>query len=122
MFSLLLQSLIIHATDFYNYALMSSLNLSSSFDLVYTKLLIKILLIIGLPMDLVKHIKIWLTKRKFYLKQDGQVSHVLESEEGTIQRSILSPILYTIFVSPSLMWQIKPTLQITMSYLNSTLK
>ena len=51
-------------------------------------------------MDLVKLIEIWLTKRKFYLELDGQVSHVLESEDGTIQGSVLGPILYAIFVSP----------------------
>ena len=97
---LLLQSLIVHATDANNYALMASLDLSAAFDLVNVGLLIKRLRILGLPMDLVKLIEIWLTDRKFYVELDGQVSHVLESEDGTIQGSVLGPILYAIFVSP----------------------
>ena len=97
---LLLQSLIVHATDSNNYALMASLDLSAAFDLVNVKLLIKRLRILGLPMDLVKIIEVWLTERKFYVELDGQVSHILESEDGTIQGSVLGPILYAIFVSP----------------------
>ena len=97
---LLLQSLIVHATDTNNYALMASLDLSAAFDLVNVGLLIKRLRILGMPMDLVKLIEIWLTERKFYVELDGQVSHVLESEDGTIQGSVLGPILYAIFVSP----------------------
>ena len=34
------------------------------------------------------------------MELDGQVSHVLESEDGTIQGLVKGPILYTIFVSP----------------------
>ena len=97
---LVLQSLITHATDSNNYALMASLDLSAAFDLVNVGLLTKRLRIIGLPMDLVNLIEIWLTDRKFYVELDGQVSEVLESEDGTIQGSVLGPILYAIFVSP----------------------
>ena len=97
---LLLQSLIVHATDSNNYALMASLDLSAAFDLVNVRLLIRRLRILGLPMDLVKLIEVWLTDRKFYVELDGQVSHVLDSEDGTIQGSVLGPILYAIFVSP----------------------
>ena len=79
---------------------MASLDLSAAFDLVNVKLLIKRLRILGLPMDLVKIIEVWLTERKFYVELDGQVSHILESEDGTIQGSVLGPILYAIFVSP----------------------
>ena len=63
--SSLLQSLIVHATNSDNYALMASLDLGAVSDLVNVKLLIKRLCILGLPMDLVKLIKIWLNKRKF---------------------------------------------------------
>ena len=97
---LLLQSLITHATDSNNYALMASLDLSAAFDLVNVRLLAKRLRIIGLPMDLVNLIEIWLTDRKFYVELNGQVSGVLDSEDGTIQGSVLGPILYAIFVSP----------------------
>ena len=97
---LLLQSLISHATDSNNYALMASLDLSAAFDLVNVELLIKRLKIIGMPMDLVKLIEVWLTDRKFYVEVDGQVSRILDTADGTIQGSVLGPILYAIFVSP----------------------
>ena len=64
------------------------------------RLLIQRLRILGLPMDLVSLIEVWLTERKFYVELDGRVSHVLDSEDGTIQGSVLGPILYAIFVSP----------------------
>ena len=79
---------------------MASLDLSAAFDLVNVELLTKRLRIIGLPMDLVKLIEIWLTDRKFYVELNGQVSGVLDSNDGTIQGSVLGPILYAIFVSP----------------------
>ena len=79
---------------------MASLDLSAAFDLVNVELLTKQLRIIGLPMDLVKLIEIWLTDRKFYVKLNGQVSGVLDSNDGTIQGSVQGPILYAIFVSP----------------------
>ena len=79
---------------------MASLDLSAAFDLVNVRLLIRRLRILGLPMDLVKLIEVWLTERKFYVELDGEVSHVLDSEDGTIQGSVLGPILYAIFVSP----------------------
>ena len=82
---LVLQSLITHATDSNNYALMASLDLSAAFDLVNVGLLTKRLRIIGLPMDLVNLIEIWLTDRKFYVELNGQVSGVLDSEDGTLQ-------------------------------------
>ena len=94
---LLLQSLISHATDSNNYALMASLDLSAAFDLVNVELLIKRLKIIGMPMDLVKLIEVWLTDRKFYVEVDGQVSRILDTADGTIQGSVLGPILYAIF-------------------------
>ena len=97
---LLLQSLITHATDSNNYALMASLDLSAAFDLVNVELLIKRLKIIGMPMDLVKLIEVWLTDRKIYVEVDGQVSRILDTADGTIQGSVLGPILYAIFVSP----------------------
>ena len=53
-----------------------------------------------MPMDLVKLIEVWLTDRKIYVEVDGQVSRILDTADGTIQGSVLGPILYAIFVSP----------------------
>ena len=97
---LLLQSLIAHATDNNNYVLMASLDLSAAFDLVNVRLLIKRLKIIGFPIDLISMIEIWLSNRKFYVEINGLCSDIFSSTDGTIQGSVLGPILYAIFVSP----------------------
>jgi hypothetical protein len=79
---------------------MASLDLSAAFDLVDVGLLIVRLKLIGLPNDLVKLIKIWLTERHFYVDIDGQSSRIYGSGTGTVQGSVLGPLLYAIFVSP----------------------
>ena len=60
----------------------------------------KRLTILGLPKDVLSLIEIWLNKRMFYVEIDGEVSNFFEINHGTIQGSILGPILYAIYVSP----------------------
>ena len=79
---------------------MASLDLSAAFDMVNTTLLIKRLKIIGLPTDVVDLIKIWLDDRSFYVSVDGKNSRMLDLVCGTVQGSILGPILYAMYVSP----------------------
>ena len=97
---LLLQSIIARAADDNNFTIMASLDLSAAFDLVNVELLIKRLRIIGLPGDLISLIEIWLTDREFYVEVDGSCSAIFGSGTGTIQGSVLGPVLYAIFVSP----------------------
>ena len=98
--SLLLQSLLARATDGDKFAMMASLDLSAAFDVVNVGLLIKRLKIIGLPDDLIELVSNWLTTRYFYVTIDGVSSYVHITGVGTVQGSILGPILYAIFVSP----------------------
>ena len=95
-----LQSLIATALDGDEYVGMASLDLSAAFDVVDTGLLLKRLGVIGLPADIVTLIGVWLNDRKFYVEANGQVSNFFDSKYGTVQGSILGPILYAIFVSP----------------------
>ena len=97
-----LQTLITRAVDEDMYALMASLDLSSAFDVVNVELLLKRLNIIGLPSDVIDLVSVWLTNRYFYVSLDGSNSCVHECSVGTVQGSILGPILYSIFVSPLL--------------------
>ena len=97
-----IQSLISRAVDDDMYALMASLDLSAAFDVVNVELLLKRLHIVGLPHDLVDLVSKWLTNRVFYVSLDGNSSIVHECNVGTVQGSILGPILYSIFVSPLL--------------------
>ena len=79
---------------------MSTLDLSSAFDVVNVKLLLKRLQIMGLPNDLITLVSEWLTTRFFFVSIDGENSYVRQSGVGTVQGSILGPILYALFVSP----------------------
>ena len=97
---LTLQSLIATALDNNDFALMASLDLSAAFDVVNTELLCKRLGIIGIPADVVSLIRLWLTDRLIYVSVNGSNSYMITSNSGTIQGSLLGPILYAIFVSP----------------------
>ena len=95
-----LQSIISRALDDDKYVLMSSLDLSSAFDIVNINLLIKRLKIIGLPADVTTLIRVWLSNRLYYVSLDGSNSVLFDLLLGTVQGSILGPVLYAIFVSP----------------------
>ena len=97
---LLLQSLLTDALDKNQYALMASLDLSAAFDVVNIGLLRKRMDIVGIPADVVSLIDTWLTERLFYVSINGDNSCLMTSNSGTIQGSILGPILYAIFVAP----------------------
>ena len=85
-------------------AAMSSLDLSAAFDVVNRPLLIRRLRVIGLPESIVTLIQDWLTDRLAYCEVGGVTSMMRMIEEGTIQGSILGPLLFAIFVSP--LWDI----------------
>jgi hypothetical protein len=51
-------------------------------------------------MDLVKLIEVWLTECNLYVELDGKSLEIFDSKDGTIQGSVLGPILFAIFVSP----------------------
>ena len=83
-----------------NYAIMVSLDLSAAFDLVDIDLLMTRLKIIGFPADLLELVQVWLTDRSFYVTIDGKNSTLYDLLLGTVQGSILGPVLYAMFVCP----------------------
>ena len=95
-----LLSQISRALDDEEYVIVASLDLSSAFDLVNINLLIKRLSKIGLPCDVIRLISSWLRERSFYVSIDGENSVLYDLLLGTVQGSILGPVLYAIFVSP----------------------
>ena len=97
---LALQSLVARALDDDNYVSMASIDLSAAFDVVDVPLLIKRMKIMGLPNDVVRLVKLWLTERFFYVEIDGCTSITKITWFGIVQGSILGPVLYAIFVSP----------------------
>ena len=95
-----LQSIIARALDEDNYVAMASLDLSAAFDVVNIDLLIDRLRVLGVPCDMVGLLSIWLRNRFFYVEIGNNTSVFVPINSGTIQGSILGPILYAIFVAP----------------------
>lgn len=99
-----IQSRLAAICDGSKYATMSSLDLSAAFDVVNRPLLIRRLRIMGIPENIVLLIKDWLTDRLAYCEVGGVTSMMRNIDEGTIQGSILGPLLFAIFVSP--LWDV----------------
>ena len=95
-----LQSILARALNGDEYALMATLDLSSAFDVVDVELLIKRISILGLPNDMISLIGEWLRTRYFYVGLEIGNSDIHCTGVGTVQGSILGPILYALFVSP----------------------
>ena len=95
-----LQSLISRALDDNNFVAMASLDLSAAFDMVNIDLLLKRMKIMGLPDDLTDLISVWLRDRSFYVSVNGHNSTLYDLLLGTVQGSVLGPVLYAIFISP----------------------
>jgi hypothetical protein len=81
-----------------NLVVMSSLDLSATFDLVNLDLLLKRLKKWASQKDLISVLEVWLQDRFIYVVANGHNSKVLNSDIGTVQGSILGPILYALFI------------------------
>lgn len=77
-----------------------SVDLSAAFDLVDHNLLIKRMEIMGLPKKLCTLIKDWLEKRYYYVECENEVSSIKFLQKGTVQGSVLGPVLFSIFIRP----------------------
>jgi hypothetical protein len=92
--------MIARAVDNDEFVLVPSLDLSSAFDVVNIDLLMKRLVIIGLPDDVTSLIEAWLRNRSYYVSIDGENSILHDLLLGTVQGSVLGSVLYAMFVSP----------------------
>ena len=98
--SIEIQNLIARALDEDKTVLLASLDLSAAFNIVNISLLLKRLRILGLPNDIIDLIEVWLRNRMFYVTVDGRNSRIYDLLLGTVQGSILGPVLYAIFIAP----------------------
>jgi len=89
-----------HYTDQNYYVALASLDLSAAFDVVPVDLLLKRMKTIGLPEDVIGLIRSWLEKRSAYVEVEDSCSEYYDITAGTIQGSILGPILFNIFMEP----------------------
>lgn len=77
-----------------------SLDLSSAFDIVNIDLLNTRLIQIGLPNELCQTINDWLSGRLSYVEYGQHSSNIYEVKTGTVQGSIMGPMLFSLFISP----------------------
>ena len=84
------------------YVAMASLDLSAAFDVVNVDLLLIRLKKMGLPTDVISLLESWLKDRQCYVEVRNSCSQYFDSNDGTVQGSILGPVLFSLFVSPLL--------------------
>ena len=65
-------------------------------------LLLKRMEIMGLPSDVLALIRSWLLERKAYVEVDGECSELFDVMAGTVQGSVLGPVLFNLFIRPML--------------------
>jgi hypothetical protein len=100
--SLEIQSRVAALMDQDQYVAVASLDLSAAFDVVNVDLLLIRLKKMGLPTDVISLLESWLKDRQCYVEVRNSCSQYFDSNDGTVQGSILGPVLFSLFVSPLL--------------------
>ena len=95
-----IQSQIATKIDQGYYVAMGSLDLSAAFDVVNVDLLIMRLKTFGLPADWIVLLEAWLRDRAAFVEVSVDRSMLYKVNIGTVQGSILGPVLFSLFVSP----------------------
>ena len=88
-----------NALDTNKSAAVLSFDLSSAFDSVDAEILCTKLEIIGFDIQSVKWIKSYLTNRSQFIQIGNNISRTLIIARGSPQGSVLSPVLFIIFIS-----------------------
>jgi hypothetical protein len=94
-----IQSRVAALMDQDQYLPVASLDFSAAFDVVNVDLLLVRLRKMGLPIDMIKLLESWLKDRQSYFEVRNCCSQYFV---GTVQGSILGPILFSLFISPLL--------------------
>ena len=97
-----MQSQIAKGMDQNEYVAVGSLDLSAAFDVVNVDLLLKRLTTLGLPADWLKLLESWLRDRAAFIEISQDRSMLYDINIGTVQGSILGPVLFSLFISPIL--------------------
>jgi hypothetical protein len=95
-----LTSMISRAIDGDKYAAIASFDLSAAFDVVDRRILFTRLEVMGIPNDIITLLRDWLQDRMSYVEVRGVSSYMRNSDSGTVQDSVLGPILFSLFIRP----------------------
>jgi hypothetical protein len=95
-----IQSQIARKIDEGQYVAMGSLDLTAAFDVVNVDLLMKRLIILGLPSDWLDLLGAWLRDRAAFVEVSADRSMLFDVNIGTVQGSILGPVLFSLFIAP----------------------
>jgi hypothetical protein len=93
-----LQSILAQAMDRGDYAAVASLDLSAAFDVINVSELLKRLITMGVPQDIVGLLSNWLQNRLAYLEIDSCCSEFFDVKAETVQGSVLGPILFNLYI------------------------
>ena len=95
-----LQTKIAELMDKGHYVAVASLDLSAAFDVINIELLLKRMSVMGIAPDVVDLTSAWLSDRSAYVEVNGECSAYFEVVCGTVQGSVLGPVLFNLFMSP----------------------
>jgi exonuclease III len=93
-----LQSILAQAMDSGDYVAVASLDLSAAFDVINVIELLRRLSNMGIPQDIVGLLSAWLQNRTAYVEIEASCSEFYEVNEGTVQGSVLGPILFNLYI------------------------
>jgi Reverse transcriptase (RNA-dependent DNA polymerase) len=97
-----LQHRLAKALDEGRNAAVVSLDLTAAFDVIDHELLIKRLKLFGIPNPITNLIRDWLINRVAYVECQDSISRVYKITKGTIQGSVLGPVLFSLYMRPLL--------------------
>jgi hypothetical protein len=95
-----IQSQIARRIDEGQYVAMGSLDLTAAFDVVDVDLLMKQLLTLGLPSEWLDQLEAWLRDCATFVEVSADCSMHYNVNIGTVQGSILGPVLFSLFIFP----------------------
>ena len=95
-----LQNIIAKGMEEDCYVAVASMDLTAAFDVLDVNLLLRRMLNLGIPKDVLSLVKAWLGDRIGYVEVGSGCSEHFDIEFGSGQGSILGPVLFNFYIAP----------------------